>query len=415
MNSAEEAKLKSRTDVKLAIQPRPLRMAILVATFPLRKQVEEFGTKLGLRSAADVIGERSREPGPGKRPLASFRFLSVRVERRELRAEGQSWGPFRPLDVSKTYGVLLMLSGRNLEPEAPEFEPVLLPALVMPRVALFREDDKYPAVEARLEKLARTVKRLRERPAAPRGKPVVPEHCLVRILDADVEPGKTYRYRLQVRMANPNFGRKDVARPAAAAVKELTSPWYELPQVVRVGSDLVWYVIEQRRAAPVDLRQVALQAHRWLDAFRPGGGAVVPVGDWVVAERVPVYRGEYLGRKVGVEVPYWRYNEEQFVLAKAPRGDTRVEVDFSNAPRRGGGTVLVDFEQGRRTFRKAHGPDSGRLVHDESATEVLFLSPDGRLLARSSAADVNDPERVRRLREYRRRVDDVKGAGAPGK
>jgi hypothetical protein len=46
--------------------------------------------------------------------------------------------------------------------------------------------------------------------------------ALVRFFDPDVEPGKTYRYIVRVRMANPNFGKKnDVAFGALAEVKEL--------------------------------------------------------------------------------------------------------------------------------------------------------------------------------------------------
>src|SRR5207244_2008491 len=49
----------------------------------------------------------------------------------------------------------------------------------------------------------------------------LPDHCLVRVVDVDVHPGHTYEYRLKVRMANPNYKRRDTASPAYGTKLEL--------------------------------------------------------------------------------------------------------------------------------------------------------------------------------------------------
>jgi hypothetical protein len=51
----------------------------------------------------------------------------------------------------------------------------------------------------------------------------IPDYCLLRVIDVTVQPGKVYQYRLRVRMANPNYGRKDVAAPELARDRELCS------------------------------------------------------------------------------------------------------------------------------------------------------------------------------------------------
>jgi hypothetical protein len=60
-----------------AIQIIPRRMAVIAASFPYKKQVEEFRNRLGLRSVNDVLSEGSAEKVDP--PLHAFRFLGVEV------------------------------------------------------------------------------------------------------------------------------------------------------------------------------------------------------------------------------------------------------------------------------------------------------------------------------------------------
>jgi hypothetical protein len=160
--------------------------------------------------------------------------------------------------------------------------------------------------------------------------------------------------------------------------------------------------------------QVVLQAHRWLLGvpFKDNKGQPIPVGDWVVAERMRVYRGEVIGRDMRVEVPVWRPREGTMALLTDTSTRMRkpgVEVNF------GYGTdqeaVLVDFEGGKvsydRIVARSEDPDqkpTTRKINDESSTDVLILSPDGKLIARNSAADAKNEERVKRLKEVREKI-----------
>ena len=52
-----------------------------------------------------------------------------------------------------------------------------------------------------------------------------------------MEPGKSYVYAVQVRVANPNYGKADVvAYKQLADVKELPAPWTFTPPVTVPGA-----------------------------------------------------------------------------------------------------------------------------------------------------------------------------------
>jgi hypothetical protein len=260
-NAVPLDKLAPALNVRPAEQVVPVRMALIAASFPFKAQVEEFRTKLRLRSAAAVLEER------GPDGLPTFRFLGVRVERRELGADGKALTPWAELDVGAAYKPYLLRSGKRFEPEEPpDLERVIFPGLVMPKLLAFRRH-QYPAVEAGLKTLRKSWEQAPEpkpgvpppadpfapaaaevrpgiakprpepvppaaakprKPAPPKAPPapvaaaaLVPDYCLVRVIDVTVEPGKVYQYRLRVRMANPNFGRKDVAAPELARDREI--------------------------------------------------------------------------------------------------------------------------------------------------------------------------------------------------
>jgi hypothetical protein len=500
LNMVPLERLGKDPSVRLAEQVRPLRLVVIAANFPYRQQVEEFRAKLRRRSAAEVL----RETSPEKRgtPLPSFRFLGVEVQRREVDVAGRPRTPFATLDVSATFRPWLLLTGKRFEKDDPKYAPVIFPGLVMPKLLTFpppglTEKEKesedislYPRVEDRLAKLQATIEALRKTaggrappgrfaaddfdPFKPGKAPAVapgqiPEHCLVRVLDVTVAPGKAYQYRLRIRMANPNSGLPDPSRPpvpvrpasgprasgprasgprgatappgpmppgirpslASTSGPELRSDWYNLPATVVVPRDLVYYAVDQKALEPrrkgphyaerVRPNQAVLQAHRWVD-FIPLSGSKRPlaVGAWAVAERLLVFKGEYVGRKERVELPVWNTTGERFVLAtdSTPRRKLPgIAVDFSygQPDRSPPEAIVVDFEGGPQTYDRALRPGAARLrrLTDSSAVEVLLLSPDGKLLARSSDRDTEDPERVQRLHEVRKGIEGVKGAKRP--
>jgi hypothetical protein len=226
---------------------------------------------------------------------------------------------------------------------------------------------------------------------------------------------------------------------------------------VVVPPDLLWYVVDQdqvdrdwgeeqvprRRTWEPPFnpqRQLMLQAHRWVSwvrlpewlpsrEFKFGpflGMTGLPVqvhptflvGDWVVAERVRVARGEYIDRPLRVDVPVRRATHDRFELAEepdAPRHTRGVKIDFG-VPAEGKqpGTVLVDFSGGKVTHERHRAGMKPVWITDSVQMEALFLSPDGCLVARSGADDVNDDTRSSRVTDYRARIEQLRKANAKG-
>jgi hypothetical protein len=244
---------------------------------------------------------------------------------------------------------------------------------------------------------------------------MLPERCLVRVVDVTVQPGKAYRYRLQVRLANPNYGREDVTAPADAAEPELKSDdWFVVPGVVAMPPDIRYYAVDRIEMwggtpAPIQRdHQTYLQIHRWLESYTHGG-ATVPVGEWVIAQCVIANRGEYVGFPRQVEFPYWRAALDEFVVSTNAHWVWPGLVSYRDSGR---GALLVDFQGGGAESypRRAPGDGEGAQrvnVLDNWAQEVLLLTPDGKLLALRGVDDVPDEQRTKRLEEAWRHVHKV--------
>jgi len=270
----------------------------------------------------------------------------------------------------------------------------------------------------------------------------IPDYVLVRVVDVHIEPGKHYRYRLKIRMANPNYQRSDVASPEYKERKFLESnDWYELPQIVNVPPEMFYYVVDEAqgmsqrdinalphesaqyrllraRAPSPTSEQVVFQFHRWVESTQLSSKDTEPifVGEWAVADRVFVARGEYIGRKVNVDVPIWKFTQNKFILPVVEnqrnsrrfgrQPDTGIDIDFGQDPPENN-LILVDFEGGRGLSIPSPFAANKNITED-SAVEVLMLSPDGKLLARNSAKDTNDEERKKRREEVFKRIQEVR-------
>jgi hypothetical protein len=249
-------------------------------------------------------------------------------------------------------------------------------------------------------------------------------------------------------MANPNYKRNaEVLSPSYAVEPELNpikdrkdSDWFVVPKKVSVPPEFYYYAVDQsdmdketgRRYAGIHARdtlyrdgsQTVFQIHRWLeDAAREGNNLPVWVGEWTVAERMLVSKGEYIGRTETVNVPVWSSPRGEFVLAvpQAQTGSTRrrepgIEVDFKLP---NDDAILVDFEGGnqeyRRKTRREDRPETVK-VDDKIGTEVLIVSSDGRVTARDSVEDALNTDRVKRLDQWRNRVLEMLygGKAVPG-
>src|SRR5205807_4910619 len=128
-----------------------------------------------------------------------------------------------------------------------------------------------------------------------------------------------------------------------------------------------------------------IQIHRWLDFLELNRDAI-PVADWSIADKLSAYRGEYIGRKVPMEVPTWNKLDEAYELARDPktRQKSKLPVDFTvRVPTKQFPALLVDYEGGKGSqFRLGN-----RLITEDTPVQMLVLSPEGRLLVRSSLDD----------------------------
>jgi hypothetical protein len=518
-------KISSVTDKKIAEQAFPVRAAEIVAAFPYKAQVQEFQDKLGLSTGTQVLSEPSLETNKEKTQLRAFRFLGVRLERRQVDAEGKpideqgkkvnAKGGWAEIDLEDGYKTLVIRDAKRFQDEDPKLARVILsPRLVMKKLLTFGGRrvpplEEYPKIEEEMPSLKATLETLNKSPDAvvagpslidrefsvfddldvgagqqttrpggssspsgaltpavpppgmstggagvfnpsfgsPSGSSdkgpygaygagalqtgqtfTLPDYCLIRLFDVTVEPGKTYEYRMQVRMGNPNFGRPDAASQSFAHLTELPAKdWYVLPEKVTVPQDLYYYAVDQAKldavapkepkdpnqpkepkeaklpVQPIKENQTVLQIQKWLEVLKTKREEQ-PIGEWVIAERVVATRGEPIGPQK-VEVPYWRSTQDRFtMLVEGPqkgrfRGPPTVEVPFSE----GDEPILVDFTGGDATYKRT------QLVTDKgAAVEVLLLMPDGTLAAHDSAKDAIEAKRVSRLKEEREWIHNVK-------
>ncbi|HXG09427.1 MAG TPA: hypothetical protein VNK04_06530 [Gemmataceae bacterium] len=470
-----EAALQS---MHLAEDIFPLHMVIVVGSFPLKKQVERFQQALRLRSLEEVFmaPERSATDPKGQRiPVPQFQFTGLNVRRRVIGPDGKE-GEWVDVDLKKMFAPLAVLCGSRWEDEEPDLAELMPLGLVMPRPYQARAD-QYPKIERQLTKVEATLKKLEEqaqrglnllpqpksrfridegfnpfdpfaettppppdpetqrrqaelaqRPRVGEGGEFIsdwapPEYCVLRFMDVGVKPGETYEYQIQVRMANPNYQQKDVIYPDLAKDKELVSPWtlitddQDRPLRIKVPSDSYFYAVDRPNDTGLHKHQTRIQFHRWLD-YLPSGSVPFAVADWVVADQVPVYRGEYLRLRdektaPKVEVPIWMYTQENFTLATNhdpyARDKQKVPVPFEPG---NGEYIVVDFQGGptsyTRTAGEADEKRTASTISDKGPTELIYLSPEGKLMARDSETDKRDPERLQRVEHYKKRIEEIK-------
>jgi hypothetical protein len=481
-----EDKLDEQRGMKLAQDMLPVRMVVVSGSFPYRRQLEEFRRALRFDSIDALLND----------PLAIPEFLGINVQRREIAASGEpsEWADLdiesavRQLRI-RAVGLV------PEDPVLENYGLIIRPnRLVMPRPRL-AHDERYPeprlrGIQQALAALQTSNQGDRPQPPLPKSrfenldpwseaqpsvlpagsdanrggrgdgagaiasrrgaiqasaaptkatpvpaKPIAytpPEKCLFRFLDVTVEPGKTYAYRVKIKIANPNYGRQNLAvSKEAAADPVLVAPeWCELTRRVGeeevalrvpVSDELVYYTVDEKldRAPAANQERAAVQIHRWLDEERinpSDQSSVVPVGEWTVLERLLLHRGEYIGRLQEVELPVWRTALERFALANheddqnlPPASQDRrvkpkgVMVDFATDPVSFRPSILVDFEGGKRTFTS-----DGKDIHEESTVEMLVLNADGKLTVHNSRADAEDRTRRQRYDVWKQEIKSLK-------
>ena len=169
-----------------------------------------------------------------------------------------------------------------------------------------------------------------------------PEHCFIRVVDADIQSGLKYEYRMRVKMKNPNLGltKTELSNESDGRIHTLYAPWVAVgtaddagkvtPAVAEVPPEKFYYAGEPAGGKGFPEGQALVQFQRWSDQISVDTYKE-PVGDWIVAD-VPVARGSYVGgTPVLVNVPLWSSAQEKFlfrdVMVKAdkpaPKGGRR--------------------------------------------------------------------------------------------
>ncbi|MBI1914028.1 MAG: protein kinase [Planctomycetes bacterium] len=495
----------------------PTRMAVVAASFPFKRQVEEFRRKLHLPDHNAVFSEQVR--GEEGKSWPSFQFDGLEVERMTLREDGSD-GRWQPLDLRSDYLKFALLTSRSLVADDSFYGSPVVAAgrgLVMRVPAPFPPGGQaaegglmmgpmggdspafFPDLVRRLEKIRQTLEELNKSEgsgmlptqgprtefdpfdphgndgpisAPPPSRPIGPTsppggipgpgtptkssdtpitYCLLRFVDLDVEAGKSYRYRLRVRMMNPNFApepdkRKDTT-PEQARDKGLKSDWARVPQTVTVPPDQVVYALDlpdggyplntamkkwepwrwtfvgpQGYPPPQESSQAAVQIHRWVDSYLADPADEKTrrtVGEWLVAARVLVQRGEYVrDPEYRVLVPVKPLDASGHDLdtnpkAKLGKDKHLMSVDFGDK------SLLIDFDGGQQRYNKTEGSGATmrtEVVSDRSAVELLIMRPDGKMIARNTADDGEDKERSARVQVFLERIEKLRysGRGKPG-
>src|SRR5262249_50965536 len=139
-------------------------------------------------------------------------------------------------------------------------------------------------------------------------------------------------------------------------------------------------------------QEVAVQIHRWVDRIRDRG---FDLGFWLIGERLLFHRGDFLERKVPLQVPKWIQTDEEFRLVGKPkkgRSEATYPLVEFNTRKEGKqqSTLLVDFYGGYQMVRVG----VKALVHENSAPELLVITPEGDLAVRDGREDA-DPDHGR--------------------
>ncbi|HEV3144083.1 MAG TPA: hypothetical protein VGZ47_09390 [Gemmataceae bacterium] len=408
---------------------QPVRMVVISASFPYRKQLEEYQKALRYQNMGELVAN------PADMPV----FKGFLVERQIKSVDGKVLQPWTPFDWQAAYKQQIYEKKvLDNEPEDPKIQdsPVIPPdnqhlCVPLPKLAPGR---KYPSLSLNTildtaDKLKKTDSGASNNSIWGRGKgdsdifdrsgtggeptepkdnkePMdsassanvlqgIPEYVLVRFLDCTVRVGYVYEYRLRMKVANPNKGKdKLVGRPDDAKAEELIGEWADVrfQKDGRVATGLTIPLETEVYADPLDKKnynpsskdEIKLQLQTWLEAIRPqkdNPNYVEQVGDWVVTD-LRAYRGQFIGGTENVKLPLWSptaggYQFKELGKKSTAKDKGTVGVDFVSY------ALLVDFEGGRMpplVYRN-------RAITDEAGTEILMMTYDGRLVARSNVAD----------------------------
>ncbi len=198
------------------------------------------------------------------------------------------------------------------------------------------------------------------------------KRVMIRALDFTVRPDTSYRYRLRIVVFNPNHNRDDVAYGVDTKSPELFGPWSEPTDEVDMPADVSAYAMGTLPSAKSDA-VVNFQVVRFHDT----DGVTIP-------RKFAASPGEVIGDVSNADIP-----------TSEGTGKKPKPVDFNTHQ------IVLDASGGAQPLPA--GFLGGALDRPALA---LLLRPDGSVLARSEAEDVNNEVRRDIERNYAREIKD---------
>ena len=184
---------------------------------------------------------------------------------------------------------------------------------------------------------------------------------MIRALDFDVLPDATYRYRVRVVFANPNFGWENVSPGVDAKSKELRGPWSPTTAEVNVPADIATYATGKTPSV----------------GNAPGESVHFEVVAWNEQDGLTIVKsfdeapGQIIGTKDSVYLP-----DDKGV--SKPR-----QIDFTSHQ------VLADTVGGTRPAADIQSFGTTRM---EVPVLALVVRADGMLVLRDQAKDATSGE-----------------------
>jgi hypothetical protein len=224
-------------------------------------------------------------------------------------------------------------------------------------------------------------------PSLPRrdGEVVSPEPAVVpvrlfRFVDRSVEPGRRYRYRARLMLANPNYGWEPrfLQQPDLGRGKHILTDWSNPTDVIQVPRDDRLLVLSVRPSAWIAAEPTASVAVlKWIN----------PLGVEARREEDKAYRGQLLNfagctwlPKEPAAAPQ---GDLQMLLPPGPMagaemlGPRRMEpidVDYLTE------SLILDMRGGHRIDLRGQGRLPSRESRRNAPGAVLVLDPDGKLV-----------------------------------
>ncbi len=187
------------------------------------------------------------------------------------------------------------------------------------------------------------------------------EDVMVRAFDFTVDPDKTYRYRARINVINPNYQRDDVNPGVDTASQYLMGPWSEQTNPVYVPSDVAPYLVAKAgsstQGAPTDQLQFDVVA------FNPEDGMTV-------VRQFPAIPGMIIGEPATCQIP-----------AHDGSGAKTKTIDFTSRQ------IVLATKGGQISLAPLEGRGSITMP-----AMAFVMKPDGTLVVRNEAKDLNDPD-----------------------